>query len=51
MGVNQKRTLRDVVGKTLLRNVCHCDNAYIRFVGESVITWTFLKLADSILFE
>jgi len=23
------------------RNVCHCDSAQTRFVGKSVITWTF----------
>ena len=31
---------RHLVGKTL-RNVCHCDRAQIRFVGNSVIIWTF----------
>jgi len=32
--------------------VCHCDNAYIRFNGESVLRkGHFLKLTDSILFE
>ena len=31
---------RHLVGKTL-RNVCHCDSAEMRFVGNSVIIWTF----------
>jgi len=32
---------RHLVGKKTLRNVCHCDSAHIRFVGKSLITWTF----------
>jgi len=31
---------RHLVGITL-RNVCHCDSAEMRFVGNSVIIWTF----------
>jgi len=41
---------RHLVGKTL-KNVCHCDIAYIRFVGKSVIIWTFSLNTDSILFR